>query len=64
VSGCLCRKAEWQAAAQKAQADHANANLIHARLQPVNQKHPNLVAQPELDRPGRGDKTGSWWFSE
>ena len=38
-----------QAAEQKAQADHTNANLIYSRLQSVNQDHPNLVAQQDLD---------------
>jgi RND family efflux transporter MFP subunit len=38
-----------QAAAQKAQADYTNANLIYTRLQSVNTDHPNLVAQQDLD---------------
>ena len=38
-----------QAAAQKAQADYTNANLIYTRLQSVNKDHPNLVAQQDLD---------------
>jgi RND family efflux transporter MFP subunit len=37
------------AAEQKAQADYTNANLIYTRLQSVNQDHPNLVAQQDLD---------------
>jgi RND family efflux transporter MFP subunit len=38
-----------QATEQKALADYTNANLIYTRLQSVNQDHPNLVAQQELD---------------
>jgi RND family efflux transporter MFP subunit len=38
-----------QAAEVKAQADYTNANLIYTRLQSVNQDHPNLVAQQDLD---------------
>jgi RND family efflux transporter MFP subunit len=38
-----------QAAEQKAQADYTNANLIYTRLNSVNQDHPNLVAQQDLD---------------
>ncbi len=38
-----------QAAAQKAQADYTNANLIYTRLNSVNKDHPNLVAQQDLD---------------
>ena len=34
---------------QKAEADHTNAHLIYTRLQSVNQDHPNLVAQQDLD---------------
>lgn len=37
------------AAVQKAQADYADAHLIHTRLVEVNQKQPNLVAQQDLD---------------
>lgn len=37
------------AAEQKAQADYTNANLIYTRLVAVNQAHPNLVAQQDLD---------------
>ena len=33
----------------KAEASHTNANLIHTRLAAVNQAHPNLVAQQQLD---------------
>ncbi len=38
-----------QAAEERAQADHTNANLIYSRLQSVNHDHPNLVAQQDLD---------------
>ena len=41
--------ASAQAAKQKAEADYNNAHLIYSRLQSVNQDHPNLVAQQELD---------------
>ncbi|HWF17753.1 MAG TPA: efflux RND transporter periplasmic adaptor subunit [Verrucomicrobiae bacterium] len=34
---------------QKAEADYTNANLLYNRLQTVNEQHPNLVAQQELD---------------
>ena len=37
------------AAEQKAGADYTNADLIYSRLQSVNQDHPNLVAQQDLD---------------
>lgn len=37
------------AAGQKARADYTNADLIFSRLQSVNQDHPNLVAQQDLD---------------
>lgn len=38
-----------QAVEQKAEADFTNANLIYTRLVAVNQSHPNLVAQQDLD---------------
>lgn len=37
------------AAEEKAQADYTNADLIYTRLNAVNQDHPNLVAQQDLD---------------
>jgi RND family efflux transporter MFP subunit len=46
-----------QAAEQKAQADHTNANLIYTRLNLVNQDHPNLVAQQDLDTAQANDLT-------
>jgi RND family efflux transporter MFP subunit len=41
--------ANAQAAQAKAEADYTNSHLIYTRLQTVNQEHPNLVAQQELD---------------
>jgi RND family efflux transporter MFP subunit len=37
------------AAAQRAEADYKDAHLVYQRLTSVNQSHPNLVAQQELD---------------
>jgi RND family efflux transporter MFP subunit len=37
------------AAEEKARADYTNANLIYTRLVSVNNEHPNLVAQQDLD---------------
>jgi RND family efflux transporter MFP subunit len=37
---------------QKAEADYTNANLMYTRLLSVNQGHPNLVAQQDLDTAG------------
>lgn len=37
------------ASAQKAEADYTNASLIYNRLKSVNEAHPNLVAEQELD---------------
>jgi RND family efflux transporter MFP subunit len=37
------------AAAQKAEADFTNANLIYTRLVAVDKAHPDLVAQQEID---------------
>jgi RND family efflux transporter MFP subunit len=34
---------------EKAEADYTNANLIYTRLVSVNDQHPNLVAQQDLD---------------
>ena len=34
---------------EKAEADHKNAHLAYSRLLAVNQEHPNLVAQQDLD---------------
>ncbi|HTB82915.1 MAG TPA: efflux RND transporter periplasmic adaptor subunit [Candidatus Sulfotelmatobacter sp.] len=38
-----------RAAEQKARADYTNSSLIYTRLNSVNQDHPNLVAQQDLD---------------
>ena len=45
------------AAAQKAEADFTNANLIYSRLMSVNKDHPNLVAQQELDTASASTQT-------
>jgi RND family efflux transporter MFP subunit len=47
------------AAGQKAQADYTNAHLIYTRLQSVNQDHPNLVAQQDLDTANANDLTAT-----
>lgn len=41
--------ANAEAVQEKAAADYTNAHLIYTRLVGVNQAHPNLVAQQELD---------------
>lgn len=41
--------ANAEALEQKAAADYTNADLIYTRLVGVNQAHPNLVAQQDLD---------------
>jgi len=41
--------ANAEAAEQKAEADYTNANLINSRLVSVNEGHPDLVAQQDLD---------------
>lgn len=46
-----------QAAEQKAEADHTNADLIYTRLVAVNQAHPNLVAEQDLDTAQANDLT-------
>ena len=46
-----------RAAKQKAEADYNNAHLIYSRLVAVNQDHPNLVAQQELDTAQASDLT-------
>ncbi len=51
--------ASAQAARQKAEADFTNAHLIYSRLQTVNQEHPNLVAQQELDTALANDLTAT-----
>ena len=49
--------ANAEATEQKAEADYTNANLIYTRLQSVNQAHPNLVAQQDLDTAAANDRT-------
>ena len=44
-----------QAAEKKAEADYTNAHLDYTRLLAVNQAHPNLVAQQDLDNAEAGD---------
>jgi RND family efflux transporter MFP subunit len=48
-----------RAAEQKAEADYTNAHLIHTRLVAVNQEHPNLVAQQDLDTAAANDQTAA-----
>ncbi len=45
-------KAQWDAAIaaeERTEADYTNAHLIYNRLLGVNQEHPNLVAQQDID---------------
>ncbi|HVU27992.1 MAG TPA: efflux RND transporter periplasmic adaptor subunit [Verrucomicrobiae bacterium] len=51
--------ASAQAAEKKAEADFKNAHLIYTRLQSVNQQHPNLVAQQDLDTAQANDLTAT-----
>jgi RND family efflux transporter MFP subunit len=51
--------ANAQAAEQKAEADFTNAHLIYRRLLSVNQDHPNLVAQQDLDTAQANDLTAT-----
>lgn len=46
-----------QATVQKADADYTNAHLIYTRLLSVNQDHPHLVAQQDLDTAQANDLT-------
>ena len=48
-----------RAAGQKAAADYTNAHLIYTRLQSVNQDHPNLVAEQDLDTARANDQTAA-----
>jgi RND family efflux transporter MFP subunit len=43
------------AAEEKANVDYTNAHLIYTRLLAVNQTHPNLVAEQDLDTAGASD---------
>ena len=45
------------AAQKRAEADYRDAHLIYSRLQAVNQEHPNLVAQQDLDTAEAKDHT-------
>jgi multidrug efflux pump subunit AcrA (membrane-fusion protein) len=40
---------------QRAEANYTNAHLIYTRLAGVNQEHPNLVAQQDIDTAGAKD---------
>jgi len=51
--------ANAEAAEKKAEADSTNAHLIYSRLQSVNQQHPNLVAQQDLDTAQANDLTAT-----
>ncbi|HVM60620.1 MAG TPA: efflux RND transporter periplasmic adaptor subunit [Verrucomicrobiae bacterium] len=42
---------------QRAEADHADAHLLHRRLVGVNQQQPNLVAQQDLDTAEAKDRS-------
>jgi RND family efflux transporter MFP subunit len=44
---------------QKAEADYKNAHLTYTRLVTVNQGHPNLVAQQDLDTAEAKDSTAA-----
>jgi RND family efflux transporter MFP subunit len=46
-----------QATVQKTDADYTNAHLIYTRLLSVNQDHPHLVAQQDLDTAQANDLT-------
>src|SRR5579859_4056535 len=53
-----------QAAEQKAEADFTNSHLIYTRLEAVDQQHPNLVAQQDLDTAEANDSTASAAIAE
>lgn len=46
-----------QAALKRAEADYQDAHLVYTRLQAVDNQHPNLVAQQELDTAEAKDHT-------
>jgi RND family efflux transporter MFP subunit len=48
-----------QAIEQKAEADYTNMHVIHTRLVAVNQSHPNLVAEQDLDTAAANEQTAS-----
>jgi RND family efflux transporter MFP subunit len=47
------------AAEQKSEVDYTNAHLIYTRLVAVNQQHPNLVAEQDLDTAEANDQAGA-----
>ena len=47
------------AAEQKSEVDYTNAHLIYTRLLAVNQQHPNLVAEQDLDTAATHDQTSA-----
>lgn len=42
---------------KKAEANHSNAHLVYERLAAVNQAHPNLVAEQDLDNAAANDQS-------
>ena len=48
-----------QATEKKAEADYTNAHLAYTRLLAVNQAHPNLVAQQDLDNAAANDQAAA-----
>lgn len=44
---------------EKAEADYTNANLIYTRLLAVNEQHPHLVAQQDIDTAAANDQMAS-----
>jgi RND family efflux transporter MFP subunit len=49
--------ARAKAAEQRAEADYKEAHLVYTRILAVNQGHPNLVAQQDLDAAEAKDRT-------
>lgn len=47
------------AAEQKSEVDYTNAHLIYTRLLAVNQQHPNLVAEQDLDTAATHDQASA-----
>ena len=47
------------AAQQKSEVDYTNAHLIYTRLVAVNQQHPNLVAEQDLDTAEANEQTAA-----
>lgn len=52
------------AAVQRAEADYKDAHLVYTRTLAVNQAHPNLVAQQELDTVEAKDSTAAAALAE